>query len=77
MAELLRSHAPRVALRGSSMGGFQAIHAAAQAGGAVGAVVAICPAPEEGCCAVLRSGQELDFRCDREAIEPWLESVAS
>ena len=30
MADLLRAHAPRIALRGSSMGGFQAIHAAAQ-----------------------------------------------
>ncbi|HZG50470.1 MAG TPA: alpha/beta fold hydrolase, partial [Thermoleophilaceae bacterium] len=27
MHELLRQHAPRVALRGSSLGGFQAIHA--------------------------------------------------
>ena len=76
MAELLRAHAPRVALRGSSMGGFQAIHAAAQADGAIGAVVAICPAPEDrllrGSCA---PGQELHFRCDREATEPWLESL--
>ncbi len=31
MVTLLRSHAPHVALRGSSMGGFQAIHAAAVA----------------------------------------------
>jgi pimeloyl-ACP methyl ester carboxylesterase len=31
MADLLRSHAPQVALRGSSMGGWQAIHAAAKA----------------------------------------------
>ena len=30
MVELLRAHAPRVALRGSSMGGFQAIHAGAR-----------------------------------------------
>ena len=48
MVELLRSHAPKVALRGSSMGGFQAIHAGAQSAGAVSAVVAICPAPEDG-----------------------------
>ena len=31
ICELMREHAPRVALRGSSMGGFQAIHAAARA----------------------------------------------
>src|SRR3954454_10784558 len=48
MADLLRSFAPKIALRGSSMGGFQAIHAAARAGGDIAAVVAICPAPEDG-----------------------------
>lgn len=75
MADLLRAHAPRIALRGSSMGGFQAIHAAAKADGAISAVVAICPAPEDGLRRFLRSGQELHFRCDREASEPWLESL--
>jgi uncharacterized protein len=75
MAELLRAHAPRVAVRGSSMGGFQAIHAAAQARGTISAVVAICPAPEDGLARFLRSGQELRFRCDREATGPWLESL--
>ncbi len=75
MAELLRSFAPDIALRGSSMGGFQAIHAAAQADGAIRAVVAICPAPEDGLARFLRSGQELHFRCDREASGPWLESL--
>ena len=74
MAELLRSHAPRVALRGSSMGGFQAIHAAAIST-SISAVVAICPAPEDGLARFLRSGQELHFRCDREAAGPWLESL--
>jgi alpha-beta hydrolase superfamily lysophospholipase len=54
MLELLAQHAPRVALRGSSLGGFQAIHAAARAGaepaagplapGASGAG-AVAPAP--------------------------------
>src|SRR3954471_19927905 len=43
MCELLRGHAPAVALRGSSMGGFCAIHAAALDPSLV-AVVAICPA---------------------------------
>src|SRR5829696_4563770 len=47
MAEVVRSHAPRVALRGSSMGGFQAIHAASRSD-SISAVVAICPAPEDG-----------------------------
>jgi uncharacterized protein len=81
MAELLGSFAPRVALRGSSMGGFQAIHAAAVANGNPGraerlcAVVAICPAPEDGLLRFLRSGQRIEFDCDAEACEPWLESL--
>ena len=74
MAELLRAHAPRVALRGSSMGGFQAIHAGAR-DPTVCAVVAICPAPEAGLLRFLRSGRELEFRCDAEACGPWLESL--
>jgi pimeloyl-ACP methyl ester carboxylesterase len=74
MVELLRAHAPRVALRGSSMGGFQAIHAGAR-DPAVCAVVAICPAPEDGLLRFLRSGQPLDFACDAEACKPWLESL--
>jgi uncharacterized protein len=74
MVELLRAHAPRVALRGSSMGGFQAIHAGAR-DPSVCAVVAICPAPEAGLLRFLRSGQELEFRCDAEACRPWLESL--
>src|SRR5688572_28230747 len=45
MVELLRERVDRVALRGSSMGGFQAIHAAAR-DGSLCAVVAICPASE-------------------------------
>src|SRR5215216_2339356 len=45
MVELARAHAPLVALRGSSLGGFEALHAAAREP-TVCAVVAICPAPE-------------------------------
>ena len=78
MAELLRSHAPRVALRGSSMGGFQAIHAGAQAqeqGTPLAAVVAICPAPAAGLLRFIRSGQRVEFDCDTAACEPWLESL--
>src|SRR3954452_20761396 len=44
MLGVLREHARHVAIRGSSMGGFQAILGAARDGD-VGAVVAICPAP--------------------------------
>jgi uncharacterized protein len=84
MVTLLRSYAPHVALRGSSMGGFQAIHAAATADGASGretegprvcAVVAICPAPEAGLLRFLRSDQRPDFACDADACRPWLESL--
>jgi uncharacterized protein len=74
MAELLRGHAPAIALRGSSMGGFQAIHAAARADPAFCAVVAICPAPEEILLRGLRSGEIQHFECDLEATEAWLES---
>jgi uncharacterized protein len=75
MAELLRSHAPKIALRGSSMGGFQAIHSAAFSSAPICAVVAICPAPDDGLLRFLRSGQDMHFRCDREASEPWLASL--
>jgi uncharacterized protein len=75
MAELLRAHAPNVALRGSSMGGWQAIHAAAAGGPAICAVVAICPAPEAGLLRFIRSGQLPQFECDIEACGPWLESL--
>jgi uncharacterized protein len=74
MVELLRTHAPRVALRGSSMGAFQAIHAGAR-DPSVCAVVAICPSPENGLLRFLRSGQRLEFECDAEACGPWLESL--
>jgi uncharacterized protein len=73
MADLLREHAPAVALRGSSMGGLQAIHAAAVADPAFCAVVAICPAPEEILLRGLRSGQIRRFDCDLPATEEWLE----
>jgi len=74
MVDLLRAHAPRVALRGSSMGAFQAIHAGAR-DSSVCAVVAICPAPEDGLLRFLRSGQRLEFECDAEACAPWLETL--
>ena len=74
ICELMRGHAPAVALRGSSMGGFCAIHAAARDPSLV-AVVAICPAPEDRLLRGLRSGDLTDFAVDREAMEPWLESL--
>ena len=74
MVELVRAHAPRVALRGSSMGAFQAIHAGAS-DPSVCAVVAICPSPEDGLLRFLRSEQSLEFDCDTEACRPWLESL--
>jgi alpha-beta hydrolase superfamily lysophospholipase len=74
MVDLLRAHAPRVALRGSSMGAFQAIHAGTR-DSAVCAVVAICPSPEDGLLRFLRSGRALEFECDVEACKPWLESL--
>jgi pimeloyl-ACP methyl ester carboxylesterase len=74
MCELVREHAPQVAVRGSSLGGFQAIHAAAL-DPAVCAVVAICPPPEDLLLRGLRSGELTDFEVDREATEEWLQSL--
>jgi uncharacterized protein len=74
MVGLLRRHADSVALRGSSMGGFQAIHAAA-ADPSLSSVVAICPAPETSLRRMLRSEEPLRFRCDVPATERWLESL--
>jgi fermentation-respiration switch protein FrsA (DUF1100 family) len=73
MASLLRSEtgdpALPIALRGSSMGGYFAIVAAAPA--AAGAVVAICPAPAEGLVRGLRAGR-FGFAADADALEALL-----
>jgi uncharacterized protein len=74
MCEIARRHAPRLALRGSSLGGAMAIHAAATDGD-VDAVIAICPAPEDFLLRGLRSGRLEGFEADREALEPWLETL--
>jgi alpha-beta hydrolase superfamily lysophospholipase len=74
ICELMRARAPRIALRGSSMGGFYAVMAAAAAGD-VGAVVAICPAPADLLLRGLRSGRLTEFRTDRESLDPWLEQA--
>jgi len=74
MVELLRGHAGAVALRGSSMGGFEAIHAAAR-DHSLCAVVAICPAPDDLLRRGLHSEEPLHFRCDVPATEEWLATL--
>ena len=75
MVGLMREHTPNVALRGSSMGGFCALNAAALADPPLAAVVAICPATEDLLLRGVRSERLTDFRMDRDAIEPWLQMV--
>jgi alpha-beta hydrolase superfamily lysophospholipase len=77
MARFLAGHngvdATRICVRGSSMGGFIAIHAAATSAAICG-VVAICPAGEQHLLRGLRSG-ELEMRAGpqaRSALEAWL-----
>jgi alpha-beta hydrolase superfamily lysophospholipase len=61
----------RIALRGSSMGGFLAIHTAAISDEIAG-VIAICPANEQGLLRGLRQ-ETLEMRVeDRGALEAWL-----
>jgi fermentation-respiration switch protein FrsA (DUF1100 family) len=65
--------ATRVCVRGSSMGGFVAIHAAAVSD-AIAAVIAICPAGEEHRLRGLR-GDTLELRAGAAAqadLEAWL-----
>src|SRR3954471_19976423 len=76
MCDLMRSYSPAVALRGSSLGGFTAIMAAAASHGTVGAVIAMCPAPGELLASGLRSGTLEGFRADAEQLERWLDSVS-
>lgn len=72
MCDLLREHAPAVALRGSSLGGLCSILAAAR-DPRLCAVVAICPAPEVLLLRGLRAGRIGDgFRRD-PGLEEWLE----
>jgi alpha-beta hydrolase superfamily lysophospholipase len=76
MVDLLRARTPHVALRGSSMGGFCALHAAALADPPVVAVVAICPATEDMLLRSVRSDAfEVEFRIDRAATAAWLQTV--
>lgn len=66
MADLLRERAgvDRIALRGSSMGGYLALAAAAEA--RASAVVAICPASAMGLAVGVRA-QRFSFTVDRHA----------
>lgn len=74
MSELVGEHAPAVALRGSSMGGSCAIHAAALEHAHV-AVVAICPAAGDFLARSIRARRH-GFRVDEQAALPWLESLS-
>jgi uncharacterized protein len=60
----------RICLRGSSMGGFLAIHSAATTDSIAGAV-AICPAAEDGLRRALKRG-ELEMRADSDSLDAWL-----
>ena len=71
MGDLLRALAPAVAYRGSSMGGFSALHAGALDAEAA-AVVAVCPAPAEQLLDGLFSGRLDGVEVDRPALERWL-----
>lgn len=60
----------RVCARGSSLGGFVAIHAAAVEP-AIAGVIAVCPAGEEMLARGLRT-ERFEMRVDREATLAWL-----
>jgi uncharacterized protein len=74
MLGVLREHAGRVAVRGSSMGGFQAVLGASRDGD-VDAVVAICPAPPDLLLQGVRANRFDNFRTDREALLDWLPTL--
>ena len=61
----------RIATRGSSMGGYVAIHAAAISEQIAG-VIAICPAGEEHLRSGLREERLRDARVDVDALDAWL-----
>ncbi len=61
----------RLVLRGSSMGGFVAIHAGAVTDGVAG-VIAVCPASEEMLIDGLRRDR-FGMRADKDALIAWLQ----
>lgn len=61
----------RICARGSSLGGFVAIHAAAVSS-AIAGVIAVCPANERLLLDGIRKGS-LEMRADEDALVPWLE----
>ncbi len=70
----MESIAERICIRGSSMGGFIAIHAAATSD-AIAGVIAICPAGEEHLLRGLRQ-RTLEIRAGEPAradLAAWLE----
>ncbi|HEY5429510.1 MAG TPA: alpha/beta fold hydrolase [Solirubrobacteraceae bacterium] len=67
----LGDHRAPIALRGSSMGGYLAIHAAATA--KAQAVVAICPASADGLRQGLHDGR-FQFAADHEALRAFLDA---
>ena len=60
----------RVCVRGSSLGGYLAVHAAATEDGIAGAI-AICPASDDGLRHGLRDGS-LEMRADIDSLDAWL-----
>jgi fermentation-respiration switch protein FrsA (DUF1100 family) len=70
IAGLDRVDAGRVCARGSSMGGFMAIHAAAVSDSIAG-VIALCPAGEQHLLDGIRRDR-FEMRIDRDSFEPWL-----
>jgi uncharacterized protein len=60
----------RICARGSSMGGFMAIHAGATSE-LIAGVIAICPAGEDQLRRGLRTGK-FEMRADVEALDAWL-----
>jgi len=71
LAELDGADGGRICARGSSLGGFMAIHAAAVEP-AIAAAIAICPAGERMLLDGIRRGR-LEMRADESALVPWLE----
>lgn len=74
MRDVLAEHVSAIGLRGSSLGGFLAIQAAA-AEPSIAAVVAICPAPPELLARMLDTEAKQEFRVDRESTVAWLRTL--